>query len=84
MKSNGLSDEQNKFICDLAERTKGNTLVLFQFVEKRKSATRNVKDSKKPITFYLRRNRFEQREAVRKLVEETDDSIIIASTELFQ
>jgi superfamily II DNA or RNA helicase len=76
-----VTDERrNKFICDLAERTKGNTLVLFQFVEKHgKVLHEMLKDSKKPVHFIYGGTDVEQREAVRKLVEETDDSIIIAS-----
>ena len=71
---------RNKFICDLAETTKGNTLVLFQFVEKHgKVLHEMLKDSKKPVHFIYGGTDVEQREAVRKLVEKTDDSIIIAS-----
>ena len=73
-------DRRNKFICELAERVKGNTLVLFQFVEKHgKVLHEMLKDSTKPVHFVYGGTDAEQREQVRGLVENSDNSIIVAS-----
>ena len=67
-------------IARLIKNTKGNTLILFQFVEKHgKVLHEMLKDCDKPVHFIYGGTDVEQREEARKLVEQTDDSIIIAS-----
>ena len=71
---------RNNFICDLAKNTKGNTLVLFQFVEKHgKVLNEMLKDCGKPVFFIHGGTDVEQRENARKISETIDNGIIIAS-----
>lgn len=75
-------DYRNDFICNLVGNLKGNTLVLFQFVEKHGKKLNSMMQErypKKKIFFVHGGTDAEQREQVRKIVEKTDDSIIIAS-----
>ena len=72
-------ERRNKFICDLAVKTKGNTLILFQFVEKHgKVLKRNAQRLWKTCVLYSRRNRRSSEEA-RKVAETIDNGIILAS-----
>jgi superfamily II DNA or RNA helicase len=74
---------RNEFISNLALNLKGNTLVLFQFVEKHGMVLHqlieklNTKDKK--IFFVYGGTDVEMREDVRKLCEKQDNAIIIAS-----
>jgi superfamily II DNA or RNA helicase len=73
---------RNEFIANLALATKGNTLVLFNFVEKhgiplfdllkKKSVGRN-------IYFVSGKTVADEREFIRTIVEKEDDAIIVAS-----
>ena len=73
-------NRRNQFVCDLAKQTKGNTVILFQFVEKHgKVLNEMLKDCGKPVHFVYGGTDAEQREEVRGLVEKSDDSIIVAS-----
>lgn len=74
---------RNEFISNLALNLKGNTLVLFQFVEKHGMVLHqlieklNTKDKK--VFFVYGGTDVEMREQVRKLCEKQDNAIIIAS-----
>lgn len=76
-------EERNKFITNLALNLKGNTLVLFQFVEKHgkilhKMLVENNKTDRK-IFFIYGKTEKEERETIRKIMEEENNAIIVAS-----
>ena len=80
-------DKRNKFIRNLAVSTEGNTLVLFQYVEKHgKILYDMIKEKvhdKRKVFFIYGGTETEAREAVRKLMEHEDDAICIASFGVF-
>ena len=74
------NDKRNKFIVDLANSLKGNTLILFQFVEKHgKQLDYLVKKTGKKTFFVHGGTEAEDREQVRKILEENDQCIVVAS-----
>lgn len=73
---------RNKFIRNLAISQKGNTLVLFQFVEKHGKILFDMIQSKAPdrkVFFVYGGTDTEQREKVRHITEGEKDAIIVAS-----
>ena len=75
-------EPRNKFIRNLALTQKGNTLVLFQLVEKHGKLLYDMfwdKGSNRRIFLIHGGTATEQREEARKIVEEENDAIIIAS-----
>jgi superfamily II DNA or RNA helicase len=74
---------RNKFIRNLAIRSEGNTLVLFQYVEKHgKILYENIKlkaHDKRKIFFVYGGTATTDREAIRHITEEENDAIIVAS-----
>lgn len=73
---------RNDFITKLALSVKGNTLVLFQFVEKHgkplfEQIQREAKDRK--VFFVAGETEADDREYIRKIVEKETDAIIVAS-----
>lgn len=74
---------RNKFICNLASSLKGNTLILFQFVEKHGKKLKELFDSlnseKHKVFFVHGGTDVEDREEVRKIAEKEENAIIIAS-----
>lgn len=74
---------RNKFIRNLALSLKGNTLLLFQYVEKHGELLyKLIKEKAGPnrLVFYVHGGTdIEQRESVRSLTEKATDAIIIAS-----
>ena len=75
-------DERNRFICDLCSNLKGNTLVLFQFVEKHGKILHKLMQEKNPnkkIFFIYGKTDADMREEVRSITEGVDNAIIIAS-----
>ena len=76
-------EKRNKFIQDLVLSQKGNTLLLFQYVEKHgKILYNNLKQAiskERSIYFVHGGVEGEDRENIRKLVEMDSDAIIIAS-----
>jgi len=72
---------RNKFICDLAMSLKGNTLILFQFVEKHgKVLHEHVKKHGNRKVFFVHGGTdVEDREKVRSILEENDSCIVVAS-----
>ena len=80
-------DKRNKFIRNLALNTEGNTLVLFQYVEKHGKVLYDmIKEKahdKRKVFFIYGGTDTEAREAARKLMEHEEDAICIASFGVF-
>jgi superfamily II DNA or RNA helicase len=78
---------RNKFIKSLALSLKGNSLVLFQFVEKHgKELYKDILDAAgytRPVHFIYGGVDGDVREDIRKLVETQTDAIIVASSGTF-
>lgn len=75
-------EPRNKFIRNLALDQKGNTLVLFQFVEKHGKVLYDMlkqKDDNRSIFFVYGGVDTEDRERTRQIVENENDAIIVAS-----
>jgi superfamily II DNA or RNA helicase len=73
-------DKRNRFIVDLASRLKGNTLILFQFVEKHGKYLHHLTLQTDRKTFFVHGGtEAEDREKVRKILEENDSCIVVAS-----
>jgi superfamily II DNA or RNA helicase len=77
------NDKRNNFITDLSLTLKGNTLVLFQFVEKHgKILYTNIESKTKnnrKVFFVYGGTDVDVREEIRHIVEKEDNAIIIAS-----
>lgn len=73
-------EERNKYICKLADNLPGNTLVLFQYVEKHgKVLEKMMKDSNKTVHFIHGGVHANDRENVRSVAENSSNNIILAS-----
>lgn len=73
-------EKRNQFICDLASTQKGNTLVLFRLVEKHGKFLYDMIREKNDKVFYVHGDTdVTDREAIRGIVEKSDDAIIVAS-----
>lgn len=75
-------NKRNRFIRNLALAQKGNTLVLFQFVEKHGKQLHDMiwaKSQDRQTFFVYGGTDTEQREQVRQLTETASDAIIVAS-----
>jgi superfamily II DNA or RNA helicase len=72
---------RNRFITNLALSLKGNTLLLFKFVEKHGEILYNkLNESKKNGLFFVHGGvEGEEREDIRKIVDANDNAIIVAS-----
>jgi len=81
------NEARNRFIKNLALDQKGNTLVLFQFVEKHgKPLFQIIRDDvheNRKVYFVSGDVETEDREAIRGIVEQQKDSIIVASLGTF-
>jgi superfamily II DNA or RNA helicase len=76
------SDKRNKFIKNLASGLQGNTLCLFQYVEKHgKDLYESIKDKAKDkqVSFVHGGVDASRRETIRELTEKSDNAIIVAS-----
>jgi superfamily II DNA or RNA helicase len=78
---------RNAFIVNLATTQKGNTLLLFQYIEKHgkplyETIVDVVKDGRK-VFFVHGKVDAAEREMVRKITEQETDAIIVASTGVF-
>ena len=72
--------KRNKFIENLCKTIKGNTLVLFQLVDKHGVLLYNeIKKLDKKVFFVYGGTTTESREKIRKIVEKEKDSLIVAS-----
>ena len=77
-----INEKRNKFIVELCNRITGNTLVLFQFVEKHgKELHKMMKTACKgrKVFFVHGGTDVEVREEIRKITEQENDAIIVAS-----
>ena len=77
-----LSEKRNKYIRNLATALNGNTLILFQLVEKHGKDLYELirtKAGDRKVFFVYGGVDAEQRERVREITEKTDNSIIVAS-----
>lgn len=74
-------ERRNKFICNLAINLEGNTLLLFQRVEKHGKILYNmIKDKTNEEVHFIHGGvKGEERERIRELVDISDRSIIVAS-----
>jgi len=73
---------RNNFISNLALDQKGNTLVLFQFVEKHGKILHDLimqKNTKRKVFLIYGNTETKEREAIRAIVEKENDAIIVAS-----
>lgn len=78
------NEARNKFIRNLAWSLKGNTLILFQYVEKHGKVLESLlKREGKTLHFVHGGVNAEDREMVRHITERTDDNIILASYGVF-
>ena len=76
------NNKRNKFILDLSLNLKGNTLILFQFVENHGKALYQLiadKAGDRKVFFVYGSVATEDREAIRKIIECENDAIIVAS-----
>jgi superfamily II DNA or RNA helicase len=73
--------KRNRFIVDLSKRLKGNTLVLFQYVEKHGKVLHDMlsKDGDRKVFFVHGGTEAEDRENVRTILEQNDSCIVVAS-----
>ena len=79
-----LNKERNRFIKNLTLSLKGNTLLLFQFVEKHGDVLyemiSNSKHAKDKVVYYINGSiKAEEREIIRKAMETQDNVILIGS-----
>ena len=73
-------ERRNKFILDLTTHLKGNTLVLFQFVEKHGAVLYNMMKDLDRKVFYVHGGTDTQtREDIREITENERNAIIVAS-----
>ena len=75
-------EKRNKFIRNLSLSMKGNTLVLFQFVDKHGQGLYNMmrdRDPNRKIFFVHGGVDGEDREQIRSIVEQESDAIVVAS-----
>lgn len=73
---------RNDFIIKLAKVSKGNTLILFQFVEKHGKPLFELAKEQcgdRPIFYISGEVKVEERERIRKVLDTHDDAIVIAS-----
>ncbi len=74
------SEERNQFITNLVASLKGNTLVLFQYVEKHGEVLYPMLDGRVDDLHYVYGGTdTADRETVRELVEQSESSVILAS-----
>ncbi|MEK9698741.1 MAG: DEAD/DEAH box helicase family protein, partial [Candidatus Poseidoniales archaeon] len=73
-------EPRNKFIRNLALTQKGNTLVLFQYVEKHGEILHNMIKEKSKSSFYVHGGTdVQDRESIRGIVNNSQNAIIVAS-----
>ena len=73
-------ERRNKFIVDLTTHLKGNTLVLFQFVEKHGAVLYDMmKDLDREVFYVWGGTDTQTRENIREITEKEKDAIIVAS-----
>lgn len=79
-----MHEARNKFIRNLAMAQKGNTLVLFQFVEKHgKQLHALIKEKVKDVYYVHGATSTSDRESIRGIVEKKKNAVIVASLGTF-
>jgi len=74
------NDKRNKFISGLAKSTKGNTLVLFNYVEKHGIPLfESLKSSDKKVYLIYGGTDIEDREKIRQILNSEENCILVAS-----
>ena len=74
------SETRNKYIRNLAHGLKGNTLILFQFVEKHGKVLQPLLEKEGKVVHFIHGSiSAEDREEVRRVAESSDNNIILAS-----
>jgi len=76
-------NRRNNFICNLALDQQGNTLILFNYVEKHGKVLKKLMESKskeRDVFFIAGETDVEERESIRAITEKCKDAIIIASS----
>lgn len=76
-----MMESRNRFIVNLAKSVKGNTLILYQFVEKHGKVLYNnlLEASDKEIYFISGKIKPKDREVIKQLIEAGKDVILVAS-----
>jgi len=76
-----LNNTRNEFICNLANSVRGNVLVLFNFVGKHGIPLfEKLKGQNRKKTYLIcGKTEIEEREEIRKIVDNNDNSILVAS-----
>jgi superfamily II DNA or RNA helicase len=76
---------RNRFIKNLVLSLEQNTLILFQFVEKHGEVLYDMitKETDRPVYFVSGKVEGEEREEIRKIVEKSNNAIIVASSGTF-
>lgn len=80
-------EKRNKFICNLVNKQEGNSLILFQLVEKQgKPLLKMMKEMfpDKEVHYISGSVKATIREEIRQIVENSDSAVIIASYQTFQ
>jgi len=78
------SEKRNKIICELANKQKDTTLILFQYLEHGKMIYDEIsRISSKPVFYVSGSTKSDDREIVRQLAEEHPGSIIVASSGVY-
>lgn len=79
------NEKRNLYICNLADKLKGNTLILFQYVDKHGKVLNDLLREKtsKHIHFVFGDTEAIERERVRAVVEQSTDNIILASAGVY-
>jgi superfamily II DNA or RNA helicase len=80
------NDKRNKFICKLAGTLSGTTLILFQFVEKHGVVLHDMLKQmypNRPVYLIHGGVSVEERERIRKALENDEDPILAASAQTF-
>jgi superfamily II DNA or RNA helicase len=75
---------RNRFICNLAISLEGNTMILYQFVDKHgrllyDEIVKKLSGTNRKVFFVWRGTEVDQREEIRRIVEQEKDAIIVAS-----
>jgi superfamily II DNA or RNA helicase len=76
------NEQRNKFISKLALNTKGNTLILFNYVEIHGKPLQTIIQAEagnRPVYFISGKTEAETREYIRKVVDKEKDAILVAS-----
>lgn len=72
-------EKRNKFIRNLAVSLKGNTLVLFNYIDHGKLLFDLIQQKKENVHLVYGGVETDERETIRKIVEHQDDAVIVAS-----